>query len=615
MVSKSGSFLAAPPPSSGTGTASFDDISTTKYVSSLPSDTLPSDHAFSPEATPGSSFSLPDSEVQKAALQLQSLLLPPLSLSPNKLVSFVKNPSQPLALPPPPADSSPGAARGAKELFLVFNLVSFGGVTLGYHLGVSGGVSSMAFFLEEFFPEIHRNEASTNQYCKFNNQKLQLFTSSLYLAAFIASLGASWVAKKFGYRIIMIMVWSFFLLGTVFTAGAVNIAMLIGGRILVGFGIGFANQSMRWYIFEMSGHKSREYFNILFEFTILFGILQANLANSSAVDKGKDWGWRFSLGAGACYTPILIMLSFFLSSETPNSLVERGKKEEAKALLKLINYGVKANIVETEFNDMVAAMEKAQNPWGNLMKRKCFRPQLAMSILIPLFQQFTGINVIIFYAPVFFKSIGSLEREACLISTMIIVIVYLVTFGVSIYDSDRWGKKYRLLFLQRSIESLFFIGVQFMMVVLAGLAGLTILVEANIPSWLMEAVVTCICMYMMAFPWSWGAIGWFYPSEIFPLEVRSAAQSITVAINMLVAFIMGQFFLTMFCSMKFGVFIFFAFFLVMIITYCYFLMPERKNISVEAMTQVWREHWFWKRFMNDPNDHVNEASRKTQLNV
>ncbi|KAG8368064.1 hypothetical protein BUALT_Bualt15G0006500 [Buddleja alternifolia] len=124
------------------------------------------------------------------------------------------------------------------------------------------------------------------------------------------------------------------------------------------------------------------------------------------------------------------------------------------------------------------------------------------------------------------------------------------------------------------------------MVVIAGLAGLMVLVEANIPSWLMEAVVTCICMYMVAFPWSWGALGWFYPSEIFPLEVRSAAQNVTVAVNMLVAFIMGQFFLTMFCSMKFGVFIFFAFFLVMIITYCYFLMPERKNISVEEMTQA-----------------------------
>lgn len=104
----------------------------------------------------------------------------------------------------------------------------------------------MAPFLKKFFPSVYRKEelgiGSPNQYCKFNSQILTLFTSSLYLAALVASFVASWITRTFGRKPSMLMGGLLFLAGGIINGAAQNIAMLIIGRVLLGLGIGFANQ-------------------------------------------------------------------------------------------------------------------------------------------------------------------------------------------------------------------------------------------------------------------------------------------------------------------------------------------------------------------------------------
>ncbi|KAG8368110.1 hypothetical protein BUALT_Bualt15G0011100 [Buddleja alternifolia] len=496
VVPKPPGHGATAPPPSGTGTASVGDISTTISVPD-------SSTSLSPSSMPPASAAAHD--------LLQTLLSPPLNLSPNEVVSLIlTNPSRPPAL-------LRGSTRPRAHDQCMRHL---------YLTMLVGGVSSMAPFLEKFFPEVHQNyeASSTNQYCKFNSQKLQLFTSSLYLAAFIASLGASWVTKKFGHRKVMVMVAFMFSLGAVLTASAVNIAMLIGGRFLIGIAIGISNQSMPMYISEMSPDKYRRKFRIFFQFMIILGIHQASLVSHFMAKLGEDWGWRFCLGFGTW--PPLIMLSFF-QIDTPSSLVERGKNEEAKALLKRI-HGIKVD-VEAKFNDMVAEMKEAQlvqNPWNNLVNKKCYRPQLAMSILIPLFQQFTGINLILFYAPVLFKIIG-FKHDTYFIFATITLFAYFFATNSSIYDSDRWGR--RSLSLGGGIQMLIFqvlpknnsSSCSLINTIPIGAAVLIrwrLSVSTDIPSWFTEAVD------------------------------HIAAQSVTMAVNMFAAFIMSQFFLTMLCT-------------------------------------------------------------------
>lgn len=113
-----------------------------------------------------------------------------------------------------------------------------------YNDGIAGGVTSMDPFLKKFFPVVYRkkNEDSDSNYCKYDNQGLQLFTSSLYLAGLTSTFFASYTTRRLGRKLTMLIAGIFFIIGVVLNAAAQDLAMLIIGRILLGCGVGFANQ-------------------------------------------------------------------------------------------------------------------------------------------------------------------------------------------------------------------------------------------------------------------------------------------------------------------------------------------------------------------------------------
>lgn len=120
-------------------------------------------------------------------------------------------------------------------------------------------------------------------------------------------------------------------------------------------------------------------------------------------------------------------------------------------------------------------------------------------------------------------------------------------------------------------------------------------------------VVVVVCLFVLAFGWSWGPLGWTVPSEIFPLETRSAGQSITVAVNLLFTFAIAQSFLSLLCAFKFGIFLFFSGWITIMTVFVYFFLPETKGVPIEEMILMWRKHWFWKRIMPE-NPEVSESN-------
>lgn len=206
---------------------------------------------------------------------------------------------------------------------------------------------------------------------------------------------------------------------------------------------------MPLYLSEMAPYKYRGALNIGFQLSITIGILVANVLNYFFAKIKGGWGWRLSLG-GAMVPALIITVGSLILPETPNSMIERQKIDEAKK--KLLRIRGVANVDE-ELNDMVAASEasrKVEHPWRNILERK-YRPHLTMAILIPFFQQLTGINVIMFYAPVLFKTIG-FGSDAALMSAVITGIVNVVSTLVSIYGVDKWGR--RFLFLEGGSQML-----------------------------------------------------------------------------------------------------------------------------------------------------------------
>ncbi|KAK9932885.1 hypothetical protein M0R45_020106 [Rubus argutus] len=162
-------------------------------------------------------------------------------------------------------------------------MAATGGLMFGYDIGATGSVTSMPTFLEKFFPVIYTRTQeqgmNTSNYCKYDNQRLQLFITSLYLAGSIATFFASYTTSRFGRRPSMLIAGVFFLVGTILDAAAQDLAMLIIGRLLLGCGVGFANQAVPLFISEIAPAGIRGGLNILFQLNVTIGILFANLVN------------------------------------------------------------------------------------------------------------------------------------------------------------------------------------------------------------------------------------------------------------------------------------------------------------------------------------------------
>ncbi|AED93146.1 monosaccharide transporter [Arabidopsis thaliana] len=497
-----------------------------------------------------------------------------------------------------------GDYEGRVTAFVMITCIvaAMGGLLFGYDIGISGGVISMEDFLTKFFPDVLRQmqnkRGRETEYCKYDNELLTLFTSSLYLAALFASFLASTITRLFGRKVSMVIGSLAFLSGALLNGLAINLEMLIIGRLFLGVGVGFANQSVPLYLSEMAPAKIRGALNIGFQLAITIGILAANIVNYVTPKLQNGIGWRLSLGLAGVPAVMMLVGCFFLP-DTPNSILERGNKEKAKEMLQKIRGTME---VEHEFNELCNACEaakKVKHPWTNIMQAR-YRPQLTFCTFIPFFQQLTGINVIMFYAPVLFKTIG-FGNDASLISAVITGLVNVLSTIVSIYSVDKFGR--RALFLQGGFQMIVTqIAVGSMIGWKFGFNG-----EGNLSGVDADIILALICLYVAGFAWSWGPLGWLVPSEICPLEIRSAGQSLNVSVNMFFTFFIGQFFLTMLCHMKFGLFYFFAGMVLIMTIFIYFLLPETKGVPIEEMGKVWKEHRYWGKYSNnDDGDDVDD---------
>lgn len=202
------------------------------------------------------------------------------------------------------------------------------------------------------------------------------------------------------------------------------------------------------FLSEVAPVQHRGAVNILFQLFITIGIFIANLVNY-ATSKSETHGWRISLGLAGVPAAALFIGSLIIP-ETPTSLVERHKLEKGLKTLKKIR-GVEN--VDSEFEQIKSACEQAsrvKHPFRNLCKRYSI-PPLIIAIVFQVFQQSTGINAIMFYAPILFQTVG-FKNDASLLSSVITGLVNVFSTMVAIYAVDKVGR--RLLLLQACVQML-----------------------------------------------------------------------------------------------------------------------------------------------------------------
>ncbi|VAI25746.1 unnamed protein product [Triticum turgidum subsp. durum] len=482
----------------------------------------------------------------------------------------------------------------------------------------------MESFLKKFFPDVYHqmngDKAAVSNYCRFDSELLTVFTSSLYVAGLVATLFASTVTTRYGRRASILIGGSVFIAGSAFGGAAVNVYMLLVNRILLGIGLGFTNQSSQkatgcghrltvdpllslsklsipLYLSEMAPPQYRGAINNGFELCISIGILIANVINYGVQKIEGGWGWRISLSMAAVPAAFLTIGAIFLP-ETPSFLIQRdGNVDEAKMMLQRLR-GTMG--VQKELDDLVTASNISRaikNPYRNILKKK-YRPQLVIALLIPFFNQVTGINVINFYAPVMFRTIG-LGESAALMSAVVTRLCATVANIVAMIVVDKFGRR-KLLLVG---------GVQ--MILSQFTVGAILAVKFKDHGVMDKEygylVLIIMCVFVAGFAWSWGPLTYLVPTEICPLEIRSAGQSVVIAVIFLMTFVIGQTFLNMLCHLKFGTFFLFGGWVCVMTLFVFFFLPETKQLPMEQMEQVWRKHWFWKRIIGEGEEEVDQA--------
>jgi sugar porter (SP) family MFS transporter len=473
-------------------------------------------------------------------------------------------------------------------------MAASGGLIFGYHIGISGGVTAMESFLAAIYPGVLRRMAAArrDEYCVYDSHVLTAFTSSLYLAGLAASLAAGRVTRAVGRQAVMLAGGALFFAGAAVNAAAVNIAMLIVGRMLLGFGIGFTNQAAPVYLAETAPAKWRGAFTTGFQLFLGIGNLTANLTNYGAA-RIPRWGWRLSLGLAAAPASV-ILVGTLLISDTPSSLLVRGRVEQARAALRRVR-GAKAD-VDAELEGVARAVEAARANEEGAYRRilwRQHRPHLVMAVAVPLLQQLTGVIVIAFFSPVLFQTAG-FGSNASLMGAVILGAVNLGSTLVSIATVDRYGR--RVLFLTGGLVMIACqVAVAWIMGSQIGRDG-----ESAMARRYSVAVLALTCVFSAAFGWSWGPLTWVIPGEIFPVEIRSAGQGISVAVNLGATFVLTQTFLAMLCSFKYATFLYYAAWVAVMTAFVWAFLPETKGVPLEAMGAVWARHWYWRRFVQPP---------------
>ena len=277
-------------------------------------------------------------------------------------------------------------------------------------------------------------------------------------------------------------------------------------RILGGIGVGIASMISPMYIAEIAPANIRGKLVSFNQFAIIFGMLLIYFVNYFIAKQGnEEWllteGWRWMFFSGVIPAGVFFILLFFVP-ETPRYLVMKGNDEKAlKVLKKISGDGSASKILE----EIKSTTHEKNVPWLSYGFFIIF-----VGIMLSVFQQFVGINVVLYYASNIFRNMGS-STDSSLLQTIIVGIVNLLFTIVAIYTVDKFGRKPLMI-----IGS---IGMAASMIALG---------FAFYFNQLGIAALIFMLIYTAAFAMSWGPVCWVLLAEIFPNSIRSAL-SIAVA--------------------------------------------------------------------------------------
>lgn len=389
-------------------------------------------------------------------------------------------------------------------------VATLGGLLFGYDTAViSGTVSSLESF---FVLPFGLDELGANA-------RLGFVVSSALIGCVIGGVSGGLISKKLGRKNGLILAAILFLFSAIGSSMPEIFVKPIGEgdhtfiyifivyRIIGGIGVGLASMLSPLYIAEIAPAKSRGKLVSLNQFAIIFGMLVVYFVNYYISRQGDDtWlntvGWRWMFASETIPATLFLIMLFFVP-DTPRSLVLKSQPKKALDVLTKVNGIEEGKKILAEIQNTVVSHSGKLFSFGMTV--------IVIGVLLSVFQQFVGINVVLYYAPEIFKSMGS-GTDTALLQTIIVGIVNLLFTVLAIMTVDKYGRK--------------------PLMIIGGL-GMAVSMFALGTTFFMESVgkgaLIFMLIYVASFAMSWGPVTWVLLSEIFPNKIRGRALAVAVA--------------------------------------------------------------------------------------
>ncbi|WP_288767195.1 sugar porter family MFS transporter [Varibaculum massiliense] len=438
-------------------------------------------------------------------------------------------------------------------------VASVGGLIFGFDTAVISGTTKALEVVFDLTP-----------------QSLGFTVASATIGTIVGALSGGGLADKYGRKKLLFAIGALFLLGSLGTALAPGSAywLFLASRFLGGVGVGMASVCAPIYIAEIAPARQRGRLVGLVQFNIVLGILVAYASNAIIrAIAPHDTAWRWMLGIMAVPS-IVFLLLLFTVPETPRWLMAQGRDNEAETIsLKLCSSQEESDQELTEIRQQIKRdLEQSKTKVNFFSKR--YRKVMLMAIAIAAFNQLSGINAILYYAPMVMQEAGAGENASYLMS-IAVGFMNLVATMTALTVIDKLGR--RTLMLVGSIGYLVSLGF---------LTFVMFRFEGNFTSGSSVLVLIGLLVFIAAHAFGQGSVIWVFISEIFPNKVRGAGQSVGSTTHWTFAAITSGVFPSMIAFLG-GGWSFLIFFLCMCgqLLWVLKVMPETKGIPLEEMSK------------------------------
>lgn len=423
------------------------------------------------------------------------------------------------------------------------------GLLFGLDIGVISG--ALPFITEHFQLSSHLQE---------------WVVSSMMLGAALGALCNGWVSHRLGRKYSLMAGAVLFIIGSLGSAFASGVDMLLTFRVLLGLAVGIASYSAPLYLSEMATEQVRGKMISLYQLMITFGIVVAFLSDTVFSYSGN---WRAMLGVLAIPAVVLLFMVIFLPN-SPRWLAAKGLHVEAEEVLRMLRDT--SEKARQELNEIRESLRMKQSGFALFRSNRNVRRVVFLGMLLQCMQQFTGMNIIMYYAPQIFKMAGFQSTQQQMIATVVVGLTFMFATFIAVFTVDKAGRK--------PILKIGFSVMAFATLVLGYClmkAG-----EGQVSSGLSWVSVGMTMLCIGGYAMSAAPVVWILCSEIQPLKCRDFGITCSTTTNWVANMIIGATFLSLLGSIgAAGTFWLYTGFNLLFIVITFLLVPETKGITLE----------------------------------